>query len=355
MATTIPGWAPKFIRQVVAYREKQKVTHERLNELFNLLIVQGDWNTETMQTLLANLKSFDLQYIADLDGMSADYVALVSTFNNTINQIKQENTSNIATLDLQQRQLMAEQLITFQADLADAETAINTMLTDKLGAIQILHDEMLAQSDFFNTEMADLRLTVDTLRATILDDNQAIANKIAADRLAIETMIAISQETVQHASDLTQAITNLETTTAEHEHTLGEYDSRLLGLALENVDQDTALNTLNNNLAKKSMLSIVKDVQVGPGENVNAFTGSSPLVIIKASYSGEGFTGISCFKIIMKNTISSVIYENVVLANSSKVTSGFVAPSIADTFTQSQITNNDTNVSIRVVVTVLSL
>ena len=214
MATTIPEWVPKFIRQVVAYREKQKVTHERLNELFNLLIVQGDWNTETMQTLLANLKAFDLQYIADLDGMSADYVALVSTFNNTINQIKQENTSNIAALDLQQRQLMAEQLITFQADLADTETAINTMLTDKLGAIQILHDEMLAQSDFFNTEMADLRLTVDTLRATILDDNQAIADKIAADRLAIENMIAISQETVQHASELTQAITNLETTLA---------------------------------------------------------------------------------------------------------------------------------------------
>lgn len=191
MAIAIPEWVPKFIQQAVEYRERQKVTHERLNELFNLLITQGDWNTTTLETINDNLAAFDLQYLADFNENTTAHQNILANFTTAIN-----------TMDAQQRQLMAEMLVDFEAELTASEQRISADLVVKLAEIQALKDAMFAKEAEFDADMQTLTNTVENLRATILADNQAIAAQIQADRLAIEVAISNASGIMQSATQI---------------------------------------------------------------------------------------------------------------------------------------------------------
>lgn len=206
MATTIPEWVPKFIRQVVAYREKQKVTHERLNELFNLLITQGDWNTETIQTLLNNLEEFDTQYIADLQANATAHANILANFNSTIATIRTETNTAISNLDAQQRALMATLLTQFQEDLAEVEASVNAAMAQKLSEIQLLVNTATEQYNTSATRMGELEATIEALRDSILADNQAIADQMAADRDYIEQALVAAGSTIADAAAIYQAL-----------------------------------------------------------------------------------------------------------------------------------------------------
>lgn len=199
MATTIPEWVPKFIRQVVAYRERQKVTHERLNELFNLVITQGDWNTETIELLLNNLTDFDTQYIADMAANDTAHANLLANFNQTIATIRNETNTAITNMDIAQRALMAAQLLQFQTDLATAEDALNLTLTQKLAEIQTMVTAMDTQYTANQAQMATLITTVNTLRADILADNEAIMLQIQTYKTDIEQTISGAQGIIDGA------------------------------------------------------------------------------------------------------------------------------------------------------------
>jgi hypothetical protein len=49
-------WVPKYIKQVLNRPPRYKVTAEEYNELFNLLIEQGDYNAATLKELLTKLQ-----------------------------------------------------------------------------------------------------------------------------------------------------------------------------------------------------------------------------------------------------------------------------------------------------------
>lgn len=208
MATTIPEWVPKFIKQTVAYREKQKVTHERLNELFNLLITQGDWNTETIQTLLDNLEKFDTQYIADLQANENTHQNILATFNQTITTIRNETQASITAMDTQQRLLMANLLAQFQEDLLEVETRVNNTMAQRLAEVQDLVNVVTGQYNTSVARMEELEDTIENLRAYILADNQAIADQVAADRYYIEQALAASGSVVADASAIYEALAN---------------------------------------------------------------------------------------------------------------------------------------------------
>lgn len=46
------AWIPKYIRQVLSKRPGQIISSEQWNELFNLLIGQGDYNSELLATMV---------------------------------------------------------------------------------------------------------------------------------------------------------------------------------------------------------------------------------------------------------------------------------------------------------------
>ena len=115
MATTIPNWVPKYIQQTVNYRAGTKPTPERFNELFNLLIVQGDYNTQTMQTLLANLDGFDIDFSAIQHDNTAFQTAITQALNSSVATLRSEFAqadNNLSAQLTQAVQLMLTDYVT---------------------------------------------------------------------------------------------------------------------------------------------------------------------------------------------------------------------------------------------------
>lgn len=87
MGLKIEDWQPKFIRQDVEYRAGNEVKADRINELYNLLIDQGDHNTETLLTLMANFGEFDVSYVGMLDSNEEYHDEMLDAFNSSVAQI----------------------------------------------------------------------------------------------------------------------------------------------------------------------------------------------------------------------------------------------------------------------------
>lgn len=87
MGLKIEDWQPKFIRQDVEYRAGNEVKADRINELYNLLIDQGDHNTETLLTLMANFEEFDVSYAGMLDSNKEYHDEMLDAFNSSVAQI----------------------------------------------------------------------------------------------------------------------------------------------------------------------------------------------------------------------------------------------------------------------------
>lgn len=52
---TIYDFLPKFIKRIIAEPAKKTITSEYWNELFNLLVQQGDWGQEAIQLIMTQL------------------------------------------------------------------------------------------------------------------------------------------------------------------------------------------------------------------------------------------------------------------------------------------------------------
>lgn len=69
MAIDLNNWVPKYVKQVLGYSSGQSIKAARWNELWNLSIEQGDYNSETLDLLidLVNTKSDDEEIKEILD------------------------------------------------------------------------------------------------------------------------------------------------------------------------------------------------------------------------------------------------------------------------------------------------
>lgn len=54
---TIHDFLPKFIKKVIADKARQTITAEYWNEMFNLLVSQGDWGQEAIQIIMDKLSN----------------------------------------------------------------------------------------------------------------------------------------------------------------------------------------------------------------------------------------------------------------------------------------------------------
>ena len=54
---TITDFLPKFIKKIINDRPRQTVTSEYWNELFNLLITQGDWGQEALELIISQMRT----------------------------------------------------------------------------------------------------------------------------------------------------------------------------------------------------------------------------------------------------------------------------------------------------------
>lgn len=79
MAIDLNNWVPKYVKQVLDYSSGQSIKAARWNELWNLSIEQGDYNSETLDLLidLVNTKSND-EEIKDILATKADQAWVVS-------------------------------------------------------------------------------------------------------------------------------------------------------------------------------------------------------------------------------------------------------------------------------------
>ena len=79
MAIDLNNWVPKYVKQVLGYSSGQSIKAARWNELWNLSIEQGDYNSETLDLLidLVNTKSDD-EEIKEILDTKADQTWVVS-------------------------------------------------------------------------------------------------------------------------------------------------------------------------------------------------------------------------------------------------------------------------------------
>lgn len=79
MAIDLNNWVPKYVKQVLDYSSGQSIKATRWNELWNLSIEQGDYNSETLDLLidLVNTKSDD-EEIKEILATKADQAWVVS-------------------------------------------------------------------------------------------------------------------------------------------------------------------------------------------------------------------------------------------------------------------------------------
>lgn len=138
MATSIPNWVPKYIKQDVNFRGGTQATPERFNELFNLLIAQGDFNTQTLHQLLQNLDGFDVVFQDTITQNKQYHDNMLAQFNQTIARIEADNDATLNSLSTQLMQsveLMLQDYMTignvqsyFKQEADKITASVNTTL-----------------------------------------------------------------------------------------------------------------------------------------------------------------------------------------------------------------------------------
>ena len=174
MGTTIQDWVPKYIKQTVDFRSGTTPTPERFNELYNLLITQGDFNTLTLHQLLQNLDGFDVEFQDSITQNKQYHDNMLAQFNNTLAQILSDNDTTLNSLSAQLMQ------------------SVNLMLQDymTIGNVQ----------SYFNQEADNIMASVTTTLS-----NYATLAKLQAELEITSTSIIQSvSTTLQDYSTTTQ-------------------------------------------------------------------------------------------------------------------------------------------------------
>lgn len=140
MAIDLENWIPKYVKQVLDYTSGQAIKAARWNELWNLSIEQGDYNSETLDLLidLVNTKSDD-EEIKEILATKADQAWVVSqlalktdlsVFDAFRNQ--QNSTNQIVQTALNNRYTKAEtdERLNLKFDKTDAQPLLKEVTFD---------------------------------------------------------------------------------------------------------------------------------------------------------------------------------------------------------------------------------
>ena len=125
----LDSWIAKYIRQEVEFRPGKELPSSRLNELFNLIITQGDDTTQTVKDII-------------------DYLAL---YDEVTKQMIQDLTTYVDTME---ENVLADNTATKQfVDTLATEVANDRQfLTELIGAATQIVEEAATISDLINSK-----------------------------------------------------------------------------------------------------------------------------------------------------------------------------------------------------------
>lgn len=192
MATAIQDWVPMYIKQDVNFRGGTTPTPERFNELYNLLIRQGDFNSLTLYTLLQNLEGFDVEF--------SDTMAQIDTRFGTL------------------QTLLLHNLEQYQIDNAIAHNDIKTQM---IQAVELMLQDYVTDGDmqsYFNQE-------ADSILMSVSQTLEAYATKATLEsslELTSTSILMSVSNTLANYSTTSQMVSAIELTAGSITHTVNE-------------------------------------------------------------------------------------------------------------------------------------
>ena len=100
----IDDWIERYIRQTVDFRPGQKLSSARLNELFNLLILQGDDTTSVVKYIREYLTDLEVDHTSAMDNANAataqTYLAIANAVEATNKALMAAEGAEFPELDL---------------------------------------------------------------------------------------------------------------------------------------------------------------------------------------------------------------------------------------------------------------
>ena len=205
----LDAWIAKYIGQTVNFRTGQTLSVERFNELFNLLITQGDDNINTMEIIIEylNLMVTDYTYLIDelttnlnqtYAAIQADNTAIRSELASTFAQMQANNVTLKNEITTQVNNLRDTLTITYAQMEADNEA----LLADVTAQIQTMNSTLTAT---YAQIQADNATLLATLRAEIEAIDDKVDNYQAAVLAQVQVKINELNDTVEYVEQIVQA------------------------------------------------------------------------------------------------------------------------------------------------------
>lgn len=91
-------FVPKYIKQTLADRPRKVIPATRWNELWNLAIQQGDWNSETMASVCTALVNLVTDYTSTKTALTTEVGRLNTVILENEADIETKTATNLATL-----------------------------------------------------------------------------------------------------------------------------------------------------------------------------------------------------------------------------------------------------------------
>lgn len=231
MGLKIEGWQPKFIRQDVEYRAGNEVKADRINELYNLLIDQGDHNTETLLTLMANFEEFDASYTGMLDSNREYHDEILNTFNSTIAQINATHLAWYNDFMAQLQQTIGDAVYGYasEAYVNNYVSGVRESIIEQTAqAITLTVSDVLQQYSTTTEMMSQIQQEADRIRLTV---QQSVSN--------LNDLISLN------ASNITQTASNIR---AEVVQMLKQYPNTTLMQSAINQAADSITTTVSEQI-----------------------------------------------------------------------------------------------------------
>lgn len=204
MSLAIDSWIPKFIRQDVDYRAGQKVTSERMNELLNLIIDQTDYNSLTLQLLMANFGQFDVEYLGLLEHNEQYHDSMLAAFNNAIAQIESDNARTYSEITSQLSDMIGDAIYGFATEqyVNNTISGVTSSLIEQTASMITLQvTDILEQYSTTAETRSLIQQTADAISLSVSQEVSVLDNKISAASAAI----TISANNIR--SEVTQLLT----------------------------------------------------------------------------------------------------------------------------------------------------
>ena len=259
MSIGVDGWIPKYILQEAGFRAGTTPTPERFNELFDLLITQGDFNTQTIHTLLQNLAGFEVEFSNTVEQNNNRYNELVALMTANFNQFHLDNElahSNMMTQMTQAVELMLNDYVTkgnMSSQLSQKENEILMQVTNQLETGYVDNATLQSTLQLTSTNITQTvstmlqdYATLQEMEASIDLRAGSITQTVSEQINGIDQRVTVAQQTANKFTWLVKSGDN---------ETNFMLSDRVINLVSENIDI-TGFVTFNSLLDPDSITTI---------------------------------------------------------------------------------------------------